>query len=68
MQYAHIAGKNRYSAGKTRGVLSGGASGANRGYVLAQCATVTPHLCELLHTTKRYMRIKEEPCTYCIIS
>ena len=31
-------------------------------------STVTPYLCELLHTTKRYMRIKQEPCTYCIIS
>ena len=29
------AGKNAYSAGKTSGVLKGGASGANRGYVLA---------------------------------
>ena len=32
------AGKNSYSAGKTGGVLRGGASGANRGYVLAHCA------------------------------
>ena len=29
------AGKNTYSAGKTSEVLRGGASGANRGYVLA---------------------------------
>ena len=32
------AGKNAYSAGKTGGILRGGASGANRGYVLAHCA------------------------------
>ena len=32
------AGKNAYSAGKTSGVLRGGASGANRCYVLAHCA------------------------------
>ena len=32
------AGKNVYSAGKTNGVLRDGASGANRGYVLAHCA------------------------------
>ena len=32
------AGKNAYSAGKTSGVLRGGAFGANRGYVMAQCA------------------------------
>ena len=32
------AGKNAYSAGKTTGVLRGGASGANRGYLLAHCA------------------------------
>ena len=31
------AGKNAYSAGKTSGVFRGGASGANRGYVLAHC-------------------------------
>ena len=31
------AGKNAYSAGKTSGVLRGGASGANRCYVLAHC-------------------------------
>ena len=31
-------GKNAYSAGKTCGVLRGGASGANRCYVLAHCA------------------------------
>ena len=31
------AGKNGFSAGKTRGVLRGGATGANRGYVLAHC-------------------------------
>ena len=30
------AGKNVYNAGKTSGVLSGGASGANRCYVLGQ--------------------------------
>ena len=30
-------GKNAYSAGKTSGVLRGGASGANRCYVLAHC-------------------------------
>ena len=29
------AGKNAYSAGKTSGVLRGGALGASRGYVLA---------------------------------
>ena len=29
------AGKNAYSAGKTSGALRDGASGANRGYVLA---------------------------------
>ena len=28
------------SAGKTSGVLRGGASGANRGYVLAHCGVV----------------------------
>ena len=32
------AGKNAYSAGKTSEVLRGGASGANRCYVLAHCA------------------------------
>ena len=31
------AGKNAYSAGKTSGVLRGGASEANRCYVLAHC-------------------------------
>ena len=31
------AGKNAYSAGKTSGDLRGGASGANRCYVLAHC-------------------------------
>ena len=31
------AGKNAYSAGKTSGVLRGGASRANRCYVLAHC-------------------------------
>ena len=31
-------GKNAYSAGKTSGVLRGGASGANRCYVLTHCA------------------------------
>ena len=31
-------GKNVYSANKTSGVLRGGASGANRGYVLAHRA------------------------------
>ena len=30
------AGKNAYYAGKTSGVLRGGASGANRGYVLGE--------------------------------
>ena len=29
--------KNAYSAGKTSGVLKGGVSGANRGYMLAHC-------------------------------
>ena len=38
------AGKNAYSAGKTSGVLRGGASGANRCYVLAHCAPPPPHL------------------------
>ena len=32
------AGKNAYSAGKTSGVLRGGASGANICYVFAHCA------------------------------
>ena len=36
------AGKNAYSAGKTSGVLRGGASGANRCYVLAHCAPPPP--------------------------
>ena len=31
------AGKKTYSAGKTGEVFRGDASGANRGYVLAQC-------------------------------
>ena len=31
-------GKNAFSAGKTSGVLRGGASGASRGYVLTNCA------------------------------
>ena len=31
------AGKNAYNAGKTSGVLRGGASGAYRCYVLAHC-------------------------------
>ena len=31
-------GKNAYSAGKTSGVLRGGALGANKKYVLAHCA------------------------------
>ena len=35
------AGKNSYIAGKTSGVLRGGASGANRCYVLAHCALQT---------------------------
>ena len=34
------AGKNAYSAWKTRGDLRGGASVANRGYVLAHCGGV----------------------------
>ena len=33
------AGKNKYSAAKTSGDLRGGASVANRRYVLAHCAT-----------------------------
>ena len=33
------ASKNAYSAGKTSGLLRGGASGTNRGYVLANCAS-----------------------------
>ena len=33
-------GKNAYGAGKISGVLRGGASGANRGYVLAHCGRV----------------------------
>ena len=36
------AGKNAYSAGKTNGVLRGGASGANRCYVLAHTHTRPP--------------------------
>ena len=36
------AGKNAYSAGKTSGVLKGGAYGGNRCYVLAHCAP-PPH-------------------------
>ena len=35
------SGKNAYSAGKTSSVLRGGASGANRWYVLAHCAPPT---------------------------
>ena len=39
------AGKHAYSADKTSGVLRGGASGANKGYVLANCApTPLPHV------------------------
>ena len=34
------AGKNAYSAGKTSGVLRGGALAANRGYVPAHCVVV----------------------------
>ena len=34
------AGKNSYSAGKTSGVLRGGALAANRGYVPAHCVVV----------------------------
>ena len=37
MLLVSYARKNAYSAGKTNGVLRGGASGANRGYVLAHC-------------------------------
>jgi len=36
------AGKNVYSGGKTSGVLRGGASGANRCYVLAHSALHHP--------------------------
>ena len=38
----NCAGKNAYSAGKTNGVLRGGASGANRCYVLTHTHT-PPH-------------------------
>ena len=37
MLSVRYAGKNAYSAGKTSGVLRGGASEANMGYVLAHC-------------------------------
>ena len=49
------AGKNAYRANKTRGVLRGGASGANRCDVLAHCGeggfgeVTTPPLCDLTH-------------------
>ena len=33
-------GKNAYSAGKTSGILRGGASRANRGYVMLYCGRV----------------------------
>ena len=38
MLLVSYAGKNAYSASNTNGVLRGGASGANRGCVLAHCA------------------------------
>ena len=43
------AGKNAYSAGKTSGVLRGGASGANcnRCYVLAHCGGGVARLTEI---------------------
>ena len=44
------AGKNAYSAGKTSGVLKGGASGANSCYVLAHCAP--PH--HVIHASCRF--------------
>ena len=37
MLSVRYAGNNAYSAGITSGVLRGGASGANRCYVLAHC-------------------------------
>ena len=40
MLLVSYAGKNAYGAGKTSGVLRGGASGANRCYVLAHCGMV----------------------------
>ena len=45
-------GKNAYSAGKTDGVLRAGASGANRDYVLAQCASLPLH--DNLHATNEF--------------
>ena len=38
-----MSAKNAYSAVKTSGVSRGGASGANRGYVLAYCAPSPCH-------------------------
>ena len=49
------AGKNGYSAGKTSGVLRGGAFGGNRGYVLAHCAPPHTHkLMSILHFDKNF--------------
>ena len=45
-------GKNTYSASKTSGVLRGGASGANKGYVLAHCGGRGGHRTEKMCTVK----------------
>ena len=50
MLLVSYASKNAYSAGKTRGVLKGGASGANRGYELTHCALPLVIRCDLLMT------------------
>ena len=43
-------GKTMYSAGKTSGVLRGGALEANMGYVLAHCAPlINISICKLLY-------------------
>ena len=47
------AGKNAYSAGKTNGVLGVGASGANRCYVLANCAPPPPPTPHKQKSTKK---------------
>ena len=48
------AGKNAYSAGKTSGVLRGGASGANRCYVLAPCGGGVKEIMDFFHLLRHF--------------
>ena len=52
------AGKNAHSAGKTSGVLRGGASGDNRCYVLAPCAP-PPHATVFMNVHPNLMGRRE---------